>query len=362
MAVYKITNKQGKQRWRAEVNVGYRLDGSKDVRTRTCKTKKDAERAEFELKVEKVGLRGRSDRMTLKEFWDGYYRPMKAETLRRTTMQRYESTWNRHLLPALGTCRLSDIDRLKIQRLLSSKETWKVAKNTRDLLRQILGEAREMGAVTDNQASGRFRFPEKPESDQGRYGEWVSDISEHKRMISLAEGDVRVMLVLGLCFGLRKGEIVGLNWEDIDFSANCVHIRRTCTYTKGHIDITPPKTEKSVRDIPMAAYARDELKRLRGRTARIGPVLVYGQDRMPPYMAKKRFEAWVAQNDVPAVTLFSLRHSYATAAIKSGMDVAHVSRLLGHTTITTTYNRYVKPLQSDLEQAVEELNRAYSNL
>jgi integrase len=75
---------------------------------------------------------------------------------------------------------------------------------------------------------------------------------------------------------------------------------------------------------------------------------------------KVTLRALTKNNDVPQITCHSLRHSFATTAIRSGAPVELVSKMLGHTNITTTYNRYVKPLQNDLNDAVEILNRAYT--
>ncbi len=66
------------------------------------------------------------------------------------------------------------------------------------------------------------------------------------------------------------------------------------------------------------------------------------------------------RNDVPKITMMSLRHSFATAAIRSGVSVELVSKMLGHITIITTYNRYVRPLQKYLNDAIAILDRAYA--
>jgi integrase len=81
---------------------------------------------------------------------------------------------------------------------------------------------------------------------------------------------------------------------------------------------------------------------------------------MTPERAQKTMQRFTGENDVPKITCHSLRHSFATAAIRSGAPVELVSKMLGHTNITTTYNRYVRPLQDDLMDAVEILNRAHN--
>jgi integrase len=262
-------------------------------------------------------------------------------------------------MPALGDVNLGDIDRLRIQTLLSSRSSHKVARNARDVLRQVLGEALQMEAVRSNPTAGRFRLPDRRETDRDNRGEWVSSLSEQQRVIGLADGVLRPVLVLGLCLGLRKGEILGLDWGDVDLGARSVSVRRTYTHAGGRPELTAPKTEGSVRVVPLTAYAASQLRSLRGPLPRIGPVCVFSGHRMTPYDAQKLMKRFTSSHDVPKVTCLSLRHSFATSAIRSGAPVEQVSKMLGHANITTTYDLYVKPLQNDLQDTVAILDRAY---
>jgi integrase len=264
-------------------------------------------------------------------------------------------------MPVLAERNLGDIDRLQIQTLLSSRATYKVAKNTCDVLRQVLGEAVQMEVIGTNPAAGRFRLPDRKDTDHDNAGEWVTSAEEQQRIIALADDTLRPVLVLGFCFGLRKGEILGLDWADIDFKGRSISVRRTYAHSGGKPELTAPKTERSSRDIPMTDYAESRLRAIMGKTPRIGPVCVFSGHRMTPYDAQKLMKKFTTTHDVSKVTCHSLRHSFATSAIRSGTPVELVSRMLGHTTITTTYNRYVKPLKDDIRDAIVILNRAYGS-
>ena len=262
-------------------------------------------------------------------------------------------------MPVLGATPVRDIGRMQIQTLLSGCATYKVAKNARDLIRQILGEALQMEIIRANPACGRYKLPEKRDTDKSNSGEWVTTTSEQQAVISIAPKELRPVLVLGFCFGLRKGEILGLDWQDVDFAKRTISVRKAYIYTKGGPEISLLKTEQSRRVIPMSAYAYAQLKSIRQGIDRIGSVCTSSGKRMLPSAAKKLMHRFTSAHDVPKVTCHSLRHSFATTAILSGVPVELVSKMLGHTNITTTYNRYVKPLQGDLMGAVEILNRAY---
>ncbi len=358
MAVYSYSDSAGRKRWRADLIVGYDLEGKPDRRSPSFATKRQAQAAEMDLRILKEGLRGHSDSLTFADFTQRFYLPMKRESLRKNTVRVYESIIRIHLLPRFGNQRLNAINRMQIQTMLSKQKSHKVAKNCRDVLRQILGEALQMEAIQYNPASGRFKLPEKTEAPI-KGGQVISSVSEHQRFIDLAEGDVKAILILGLCFGLRKGEILGLDWQDIDFKSKTIKVNRTYTYTKGTSDITPPKTEESKRTIPMSDYAYKQLRGHMGGINHIGAVVTHKGDRMTPNVAYSVLRRFVRANDLPPITMMSLRHSFATAAVISGMDVSKLSKILGHTNITTTLNRYVRPLQNDLQEAVDMMDAAY---
>jgi integrase len=359
MSITTYTDKAGNTRHRVEVTVGYTLEGRRDRRTKVCATLKEAKAAERGFEILKQGLGGRSDRITFREFTERYYLPMKREALRKTTMRGYESVIKNHLMPTFADTPLQDIGRLAIQSLLSSRSSHKVAKNTRDMLRQILGEAVLMEVVKTNPAAGRFKLPDKKETDRNNKGEWVTSLAEQRRIIALADDVLRPVLVLGFCLGLRKGEILGLDWRDVDMDARQVTVRQSYTHTKGEPDMDVPKTEGSLRTVPMSGYTYQQLKLIKGGVERVGCVCACNGRRLSPHGAQKKMQRFTRSHDVPAVTCLSLRHSFATAAIRSGVPVELVSKMLGHTNITTTYNRYVKPLQADLADAVAILDDAF---
>jgi integrase len=254
---------------------------------------------------------------------------------------------------------LADIGRLAVQSLLSSRSSYKAAKNTRDMLRQILGEAVQMEVIKTNPAAGRFKLPEKRDTDRRFQGDWATSLAEHTRMIALADEVLRPVLVLGLCFGLRKGEILGLDWRDVDLTVRQVTVRQSYTYTKGGPHLDAPKTASSLRTIPMSAYARQQMALIKGGVERVGPVCVCNGQRMSPHQAVRAMKSFISVHDVPKVTCSTLRHSFATAAVLNGMPVETLSKMLGHTTITTIYNRYVRPLQDDISNAMAALDAAY---
>jgi len=353
MAITKV-----KDGWRVSVEYGRTLSGKRDRKTRVCKTKTEAKRFELQYLIERDGFRGRSNRVTFREFVEQYYLPLKSDTIRRNTMRVYSSIINNYLMPRFANAPIASISRLQVQNMVSACKTFKTAKDARDVLRQILSEAIQMELLTNNVAAGRFKLPEKEIRED--VPTWLTSFADHKTYIEAATGDARVIMVLGFCFGLRKGEILGLDWKDIDFARREISIRHTYAQSIGVPELTAPKTQNSLRTIPMTDYAYRKLQDARGETLRIGPILTRNGARMRPHRAADVIEGFCKEHpELDRVTIFSMRHSFATSCIMAGVDVATVSKWLGHCDVTTTLNRYVKPLERDMRAAANVIDAAY---
>ena len=351
--------------WRAEVDFGRGYDGKRDRRSKHCRTKKEAQAAERGMIVERDAGNGSLGRVKFAEFLDAVYWPQKTK-LRASTRQGYLRDINNRLLPAFGDMWLHEINRLNIQKMLLSCPTEKVARNARATLSAILRVAVEMGLLQVNPAGFSYEYPQAAAPEPSRYGDVLPTFASHAPvLLHLAKHhggeDVERMAVLGLCFGLRKGEILGMDWESVDMEARTVSVVQTYTSGKGGPALTPPKTAKSVRTIPMPAYA---WRRMRSWGGGSGPIVTNAQGgRMSPATAKKRMRAAMSETTdggraLPHLTLYSCRHSFATACINAGIEVSTVSAWLGHRDVSTTYNRYVRHGLADMRTEVAAIDAA----
>lgn len=358
MSVRKLKN----GRWIADVVVGIKPDGTTDRRTKTCATKTEAERAERAMLARK-DARLISGRVTIDEFIEDVFWPAKQH-LRANTKRGYLRDIKLRILPAFSGRYIEDITHYDIQAMLLGCSSKKVATNARETLSSILGLACEMEMLPRNPAGARFRYPAPKEHSADHYGVWLSTFAEHQAFFSQLdqlehEPMIDRMCVLGLCFGLRKGEIFGLDWENVDFSARTIYISQTYVAGMGSATIERPKTERSVRTIPITTYAYEHLLEWRQES---GPIVTTKRGtRMHPHSGQGMMQRIVAKYPkLPNVTLHSMRHSFATSCINAGIEVAKVSAWLGHREVSTTYNRYVKPLLSDLQGEVSIIDAAFN--
>lgn len=170
---------------------------------------------------------------------------------------------------------------------------------------------------------------------------------------------------LALYGGFRAGEILGLQWDDIDFRLNIVQIKRTAHYSKalGHY-CTTPKTKSSNRILKLPEHVLDTLQKLQVEQRNLyefGGVLwneetrIFTTDKFVP-MNSSTFSNWykrtAEKNDLPLVSLHSFRHLNASLLINSGADIATVSSTLGHAQTTTTLNIYAHAFQKARAEAL----------
>lgn len=358
MAVRKLKN--GK--WRADVYIGMKMNGSPDRRTKVCATKAEAEATERAFLARK-DARLLSGRITLDEFIRNIFWPNKKD-LKPSTVAGYQRDIKLRIVPNLGHKYLEDITRYDVQRMISGCSSRKVATNARETLSSILGLALDLEMVPRNVAGLRYNYPAAIDHPDDHYGVWLSTFAEHHRLIEAVANREHNpmmfrMLVIGLCFGLRKGEIFGLDWEEVNLFGRTIRIKQTYAYGKGGAYLDEPKTPNAYRSIPMTEYAYNLISSWDSdQEERIGPVVRnrYGK-RMDPTSAKSMMKRFFAKNkDLPRMTLFSLRHSFGTACINAGIPPAKVSAWMGHEDISTTINRYVKPKLNDLREEVNKID------
>ena len=169
----------------------------------------------------------------------------------------------------------------------------------------------------------------------------------------------KVAIILTIFTGVRLGELMGLEWQDVDFKTGIVSINRSSQYlaNKGVFTKTP-KTESSIREVAIPDFVvslleeyklwYDEQKSFYGELWMNSNRLFVQADGKPmhPSTISKWFVKYVAQIGLPVINFHGLRHTNATLLISQNIDVAVVAARLGHAQITTTYNFYVHPIIS----------------
>ncbi|QWT18094.1 site-specific integrase [Collinsella sp. zg1085] len=348
MAIYKTPS--GK--WRVQVDLGAGLDGKRKRKTGTFPTKREAQMAEHHwAELSRTNSLSKNS-ITLLEFTREVYIPAKEQKLRYSTFRRYLIDINKRILPLLGNKRLDAIGHSDVQKLIDGCKSHKVAVTTRATLRQIFNLAINMGFLVQNVAVQSYDMPKNTVHPDEHNGDWLTTFDEHSAFLQQIDNELfQTRAYLGLGLGLRRGEIFGLNWDDIDFSKKLVHIQRTYIRESGGYELMSPKTYESDRYIPMHPALFSFLMALYEKRAHpTGAVVISRKGlRASPIKTSARWTAFLKRHpEMPTVSILNMRHSFATSCLNAGIDVTKVSKMLGHTNITTTVRRYIRFKAEDL--------------
>lgn len=182
-------------------------------------------------------------------------------------------------------------------------------------------------------------------------------MSEQKKIEQyiLNEENTRLFSVL-LCLytGLRIGELLALEWSDIDMSKGELRVNKTCHYGKdengvfGRItDI--PKTQSSIRTIPITKQLMPHLREVKKKSLSTH-IVSNGSNLISIRLYQRSFSALLKKLNIQHRGFHSLRHTFATRALECGMDVKTLSEILGHKKPTVTLNRYSHSLMGAQER------------
>lgn len=361
--------------------VGYNLQGRPIKKSKTVHcSKKEAkiELAKFVADVQKgMYVEGKSLKFT--DFVEIWKRDYGSKELAPSTYKRYLGILESRIIPFFGHFRVDKIKPTDIMQFydLLSKDTQIVRRKDNNgkktgkplspktilehhrLLRAMLQKAVYWQMIVSNPAE-RVQAPKTKKTKRKYY-----DDEQSKALISglmeLTEEQFKykVAIILTIFTGVRLGELMGLEWDDINFREGIVSINRSSQYLadKGVFTKTP-KTESSIRDVAIPdfvvslleeyKYWYDEQKYQYGELWVDSNRLFVQADGRPmhPSTISKWFEKFVAQIGLPVINFHGLRHTNATLLIAQNIDVSVVAARLGHAQITTTLNFYVHPIIS----------------
>lgn len=365
-------------RWMAQVTIGRDPATGKPRRaTFYGKTRQEvADKLTKALREKQQGTFVAPHKMTLGEWLDTWLWEYKKPRIRSITFDTYEMLVRRHLKPMLGHILLQDLRPEHVQHYYNGKMQQGLEARTIRLHQVILSDALARAEKSQLVARNVCRL--------------VEPLRQTRReMSTLAIGQVTTQLLPALkdhrlyaafltlfIMGLRRSELLGLRWQDIDWKAEVMHIRQTLVRVKNHeigrtqLVFQEPKTEHSRRTIPIPAGCLAALRQHRAHQAEeklsLGPAykdhgLVFCQANggpMDPRNLNLYFSQALERAGLPAIRLHDARHTYATWLLEQGISPKVVQTMLGHSSITMTLDIY-SHVSLDLEkQAAAKLDAA----
>ena len=378
--------KRGKNSYRLTVSEGFDLNGKPMIHRKTVHgTKKDAEveLAKFVTEVQNgLVIDGKS--LKFSEFTEIWKRDYGSKELAPSTYKRYCRMLETRLLPYFGHFYINKIKPTDIMKFydLLEKDTQLVRKKGNNgsktkkplsgktilehhrLLRAMLHRAVYWQLIVSNPAE-RVQPPRAKKPKRRSYDdEQTKILLENLEKLTVEDTKYKVAIILTIFTGVRLGELMGLEWQDVDFRNGIISINRSSQYLSDMGVFTKvPKTESSIREIAIPEFIislleeyklwYEEQKSLYGELWTNSDRLFVQADGKPmhPSSISKWFVKYVGTIGLPVINFHGLRHTNASLLVAQNIDIAVISARLGHAQISTTLDFYVHPLLSHNRKA-----------
>ncbi|MFE5321659.1 tyrosine-type recombinase/integrase [Paenibacillus sp. NPDC056579] len=359
--------KRGANSWRLTVTAGKDAKGKyiRHGKTVRCFTKKEAELelAKFQIEIE-AGTYIAPEKLVFQDFVEEWHKKYALQELELKTLSIYLRIIKNRILPIIGHLRLDQIKPLHIVSLLSDlykegsrKDGKKGAlasgsiEMVHRVLKNVFNRAVEWRVIKSSPVAD-VKAPRVVHKESEVYDE-----EEIQTLFQALENEAyhwRMMIILALTTGLRRGELVGLEWRNVNLEKGTIRVVQSITdFINGSPVIKEPKTKKSKRIISLSDAVCAELKEYYEHCNQQWDALEatrdndhffvffnqYGKAFYPesPYLW---FRGFLKKHKLRYIKFHDLRHTSATLLINQGVHAKIISERLGHSNITTTMNIY----------------------
>ncbi|MFC0472503.1 tyrosine recombinase XerC [Halalkalibacter kiskunsagensis] len=379
--------KRGKDSFRLVVNAGFDEKGKRVRRTTTvqCKTKTEAKKelAKFVAEIE-AGEYIAPNKMKFEAFVEEWKVKYARKQLAPATYQNYILHLKNRILPTFGH---QQIDQIKPLHIISFLDALNEVGSRSDgkegslssgtiqyihrILRNIFKRAVEWQVIKTSPVENVKKPKVETKKSNVYNDEQVRVLMEHLRKEDMKW---KMIVTLAITTGMRRGEIVALEWNHFDLEKGKLYVQQTLTYTKedGHIFKTP-KTKNSIRTISLSSGVVEQLKRYKQiknrEKLRNGDrwqggerFLLFSTDEGKPMHPSSVTSWWskrLKKYELPHITFHQLRHTSAALLINQGVHMKVISARLGHSKIGTTMDIYGHVLDSADEVAATHFDNLF---
>ena len=302
----------------------------------------------------------KDERMTVAKYLDHFIDNVAAHTLARSTIRSYKYLIRDHIKPEIGQIKLVNLRPNHLQDLYSAKLNAGLSPRTvqyiHSVIRLSLNQALKSGLLYRNPTDGvtpprpRRQVPKTLSAEQAKL--FLVSINDHRWY---------PIYVLALMTGMRKGEILGLHWEDIDLEKGTANIKHTLVTVQGKSFLSQPKSDNARRAITLSNTVIKVLKQQQLYSKNEG--LVFTTSTVRPVSQRnltRHFHLALAKLGIQRIRFHDLRHTAATLLLKANVHPKIVQDMLGHSSVVLTLDTYSHVIPGMQDEAAEEMDRIFS--
>ena len=301
------------------------------------------------------------------EAWYRYWIDnVKGDNIRYNTRRNYNERYEKNIKQHIGDMLLKDIKPLHCQNVLnnmSEKYANSVIEHSRLVMWMMFDSAVENDLISKNPVTKSVKCTSGRKSKEKR----ALTIDEQKLFLeTIKDSSNYNQYAFVLQTGIRVGELIGLQWSDVDFKNKILHIRRTMEYRHcyGEWRTGEPKTKNSVRYIPLTQEAINILKNQKEKLRKLKIIPIEFSDTV--FLCRKgtptknsaydtKLFYYCDKAGIPRFSMHVLRHTFATRCIESGMRPKTLQMILGHSNIGITMNLYVHVTDDEKAKEIENI-------
>ena len=362
-------------RWEGRYTVGHDPEtGKAIIKNVLGKTQAEVKEKLKKAIEENVGIDyGRAKTYTVGNWLEVWYENYAKIKMRPSTYLTYHGYIENHIKPQLGKIPLNDLTTLhlqqfykkllaegRVERIEAQKQpkglSAKTVRNIHQIISSALKLAVEQRLIARNPADGcALPKAERKEMQTLPVEQLTSFLREAK------DSGVFALYYIDLTTGLRRGELLGLKWSDIDLEKGDLRVQRQIGRIDGKIIEMPLKTKNAYRTLPLSTDAIDVLMQQRRKTGNsewVFPSPTGGP--MSPDSVLHMLHRVLKRAGLPKVRFHDLRHTFATLALQNGVDVKTVSGMLGHFSAGFTLDTYAHVTTSAKREAAKTMGNILS--
>ena len=363
-------------RWEGRVVVGYDEAGNPKTKNVLAKTKKECVEKLEQLKEQCDGRRPTQVRpdMPFGVWMDYWYQNFSKPRLRPTTQLGYEGWIYNHLIPGLGSIQLNRLTQADLQQFFRTMKesgrksnTEKRGKGMADrsvrschaVCQMALDKAVEEKVIHGNPAAGCRLPPIK-----GREMQVLTQEEMRRFLIQAKAEGMYELFLLDLTTGMRRGELLALRWDDLDFATGKLRIDKQVCPVGGKLIISEPKTKAANRTIILPPAMLEVLAEYKKGifSDLMFPSRVKPEQPIDPGYVRKRLQVILDRAGCKRVRFHDLRHTFATMSLENGMDVKTLSTIIGHVSSATTLNTYTHVTDEMRQKAAVNIDQGIAGV
>lgn len=309
-----------------------------------------------------------SDKMTL-DVWYDYWIDHIKRNIRATTKRNYQSLYSKNIKDLLGNMPINKIKALHCQEVLNEMSDRGLSKGSQKGVKALLGSILLSACDNDMLSANPMKRTVETIGDDPEERITLSRQDEQKLFSRLKKSKHYYLFVLVIQTGLRVGEVIGLKWSDIDFVKGTLTVNRSVSYIKEEKKYVefPPKTKAGHRTIPLTQIALNALMQVKQKRALSNQSIniLYAdyvfttKSGLPVSKAylDNALKVFCEKEGIAVISMHNLRHTFASRCIEAGMRPKSLQKILGHSDISITMNRYVHTSEEEIKNEMQKIEK-----